>query len=140
MRRLLIVLCLVMVLMSGCSNKENVEYLYKGSNGDWHAELLFEAVVHTYEEDGKLFIKNEHTEKVNIWYAGSMEIADVDQITYVVTTKTGSSSSYVEHPDSFDISLLSGGNGAMLLEDEVITVEIHIDDQIVSLTLVHVNR
>ncbi len=130
MRKTHIILLIVSILfLSGCVKTEKISYLFVGQTDDWHAEVYFEATIKTFTEDGKLHIENEHTEVFSIWYTGDMEIAAGSYINYRIATTNGETIGYQELPSDFKISSSSSGNGAMIQEDEIITVTLTVNGQ-----------
>lgn len=139
-RRLLGLIILIAIVLSGCGNKDVIKhnYYFYGENDDWLAGLEYDAVeVFTTKKDGALEYECEYREKMVVTYKGDLsELAKVKHIEIEYETMFSSSkltSDYEEGegPKGLSFTLSGGGKGGPLIQkDEIITVTINTDGEI----------
>lgn len=129
-------LLLILLLLSGCSNKDVVRhyYDYQGENENWKAEYIVNATVTFTETKGALGVDSESEEIFILTYKG--ELSDLSsvrlfEIGYESPMKAGKRSEEytTDNPIGTKVFKMNSGgkNSALPNEDTVFTVTVNLD-------------
>lgn len=146
MKRIVSILILVVILViSGCSNREISEhhYTYRGENNLWSAEYKIDATVTFFKIDDVLNVETYKERMLTVTY--KEDISDLSKVKHLIisyNSSTGGGSldeEFDSEPPTENIYTLksSSTGSAIENEDETIQVTINIDGEIQTIELMN---
>lgn len=149
MKKILSILIVVMsLLISGCSNREVNEYhyTYRGENDLWSAECKVDATVEFFKVDNVLNAKSYKEHILTVTYKNDVsDLSKVKKMIISYNTSTGGSSltqEFDDKPPTKNTYTLKSRSTTTSIENkgEIIKVDINIDGQIQTLELTNTNK
>ena len=132
MGKMLTLLFMVLVLTSCSDEKIHYDYTFDGEGEYWEADYSFWGTEIWGEKDGTMTYSNNNSEEFLLTYKGSLkEFSSVKTLEYTYETSAGGGEgtlTFDEPPTKKTFKMSGGsGNGARVLEDEVIKVNVKWD-------------
>lgn len=129
----IITLLFTIVLLAGCSEITNNDYIFSGESESWEAEFTYNGTEIWKEKNGIKTYTNEDRHRFVLKYKGSLEeLSSLQKIEYSYETISSSGKSteeFMEPPSTLTFSSSGGSKGgAKVGEDEVILVNVKWDD------------
>ena len=129
---MLTLLFMVLVLTACSDEKIHYDYTFEGEGEYWEADYSFWGTEIWGEKDGTMTYSNNNSEEFLLTYKGSLkELSSVKTLEYVYETSAGGGEGTLtfDEPPTKKTFKMSGdsGNGAKVLEDEVIKVNVKWD-------------
>lgn len=142
-KRVSILMLMLALSISGCSNKETIEhhYTYQGENDLWRAEYKVDSTVTISEDKGKINSESNKDSILTVTYKNKIE--DLYNVKYLnISYDSGISGGSLkqefdeEPPSEIVYTLKSGSTGSAIeSEDGTIQVTIDIDGEIQTIEL-----
>ncbi|MCK0470661.1 hypothetical protein [Halalkalibacter sp. APA_J-10(15)] len=133
----------LMLLLSACSNEEVMKnkYSFTGEGQYWNAEYIYEGTELWKEEDNRTSYSHESNDTFVLTFKGSLEeMQSIKRVDYSYETTTGGgggSHEFDESPNEITLKSGSGGTGATIKENEIISVTVKWNDLEESFELVN---
>ena len=132
MGKMLTLLFMVLVLTSCSDEKIHYDYTFEGEGEYWEADYSFWGTEVWGEKEGTMTYSNDNSEELLLTYKGSLkELSSVKTLEYAYETSAGGGEGTLtfDEPPTKKTFKMSGdsGNGAKVLEDEVIKVNVKWD-------------
>ena len=129
---MLTLLFMVLVLTACSDEKIHYDYTFEGEGEYWEADYSFWGTEIWGEKDGTMTYSNNNSEEFLLTYKGSLkELSSVKTLEYAYETSAGGGEGTLtfDEPPTKKTFKMSGdfGNGAKVLEDEVIKVNVKWD-------------
>ena len=123
----------MLLVLTACSDEKiHYDYTFEGEGEYWEADYSFWGTEIWGEKDGTMTYSNNNSEEFLLTYKGSLkELSSVKTLEYVYETSAGGGEgtlTFDEPPTKKTFKMSGGsGNGAKVLEDEVIKVNVKWD-------------
>lgn len=142
---MLTLLFMVLVLTSCSDEKIHYDYTFEGEGEYWEADYSFWGTEIWGEKDGTMTYSNNNSKEFLLTYKGSLkELSSVKTLEYAYETSAGGGEGTLtfDEPLTKKTFKMSGdsGNGAKVLEDEVIKVNVKWDRFEESFELYHTGK
>ena len=126
----LTIIMLVLIIIAFLSEKpNNYQYIFTGEGDYWKAEYVSKGTETWEKEDDRTTYSNEHSDVLILTYTGSLKDISSKKLEYSYQTNSSSGSSTREFTNERTFKHRSGGNGAIVRENEIIQVNVKWDDQ-----------
>lgn len=129
----MLTLLFMVLVLTACSNEKiHYDYNFEGEGEYWEADYSFWGTEIWGEKDGTMTYSNNNSEEFLLTYKGSLkELSSVKTLEYAYETTAGGGEGTLtfDEPPTKKTFKMSGdsGNGAKVLEDEVIKVNVKWD-------------
>lgn len=139
----IIFIALIILMLSGCSSKDvdRYDYIFKGENELWYAELRINGYIEFVEDEGTLKVDSYHEQDFITTY--KKDLSDLSTIKHIEVGYDGGVSGgkmIHDNPDGTlntkTFTMKSSSNGATIREDEIVKVTINVDGEIQTFDLV----